>query len=363
MYIIIVIVIIVIIMLYFLISCFGETNDLDGMTTKKVKSMNTKKKGKAVKKYQEVSGHNMTKAVVDALSAIEKVKAKNASERVEKSIMLRNLNKYNLQRLDEAERHENIIAYEVLNNPMDTIDHINFVTDNILPPLVSNVIKNTVVDTRPLDERITWHVDNQSTHDTSVNDSVRTIINKLDILTDSKRGLEKVDEIYKLGNEKVNKVLDKIMSNTTFKKDGKTEAQLLGMVLDKADNKEKLDNVISSLEDSHENGAVTCTTGRINRFMASLSHIDDDVGVPVVTKEFVRNEIFNTASNILKDELKQLSDTTRKDYEEAKDTPEVQAFETSVKQKIADNVKSTYSHLEGQNTNLEQIIIEAQSGV
>ncbi len=323
----------------------------------------------------KISGHNYTPAALLARNKLidDIVKAITPDERVLNNLILRDIELYNMHNEAGARLIERDIIADLLEYPLETYQHVDYAID-ILPPDVARVVRQEIPRVAaPIQNRVVHHDNVQNVHDTAVNDSVRKIISNLkerqpadynadEAMHDLQLFLADYDYNTPEQKAKTEAVLFRTFTNASDKFSGLTEAELLSQIYQRGkDDEEKRNSLMTALEDCNENGGVVCATGRVNRMTASLSFLDDEVGVPVMTQEMIRNEAFSKAATLRDTMLDDRGEEFTKKYNAGIEDDEVKKFMSEVKTGISTALKEDYKHLE--NTKLDKIIEDAQNGI
>ena len=241
-----------------------------------------------------------------------------------------------------------------------------------------------------------WGPNVQNVHDSNLTEDVansyKKIIRGLDFsgITDAEAIDEIRQSIDRLASEgditrdqklKANKTLNAMVRSTgVFSKIGSSEKKILSNIWrrihipENEDNRENMtvalvENMASSVERNGVAGSPVCMGGRVARVMSSLANMDHnpDVGV-LKTKELVRNEVFSVAQQTYKTFMEDTiengeTESMRKGAEDCKeghDTPESDAFEEVVKEKIEERLRNDYTELMSE-TDLNTLIGECQA--
>lgn len=345
---ILIILIIILIIIFYELICYE---------IRKIVSRRKHTRKKKLTKYVE-SGHNCSENTVKNYEELDDIVTENVDEDITKQITLSMIARYNLHDPDAMAKHEDRIMETIREFPEETAPHLDFIFDRIIPHRIAEM-PPLIRDT----PQIIYHVDAQNVHDSTVNESVRQMLEEIKT-KESSTPLE-VDKFMELkcnklpqeDQNKLNAVLARINTNSIDRFNDLSEYEILQKVHKRCDNTEKQDLLISNLLDSHENGNVVCATGRLNRLVSTISALDDEIGKPIITKEMVRNESFFKAGTIRDQMLEKKCEEFVKKYNSNIEDKEVLDFTNSVKDEIKNKLTDDYAHLK--SVDLNKIIDEA----
>ena len=353
--------ILVLIALFFLVTYYGDKY--------------AKKSGGSVKEktYKKLSGHSPKNATKAKLELIEEIDiTEDPVEKLQNELILHDIELYNLQDREAALQREQQIALTIIENQDELYEHIDFALD-IVPDMAPFLARHVAPRVIPVENRIVQHIDMQNVHDTGVNASVRGSLAKLQGLNinkdDATKDLQQFIDTIKYDTpeqkNKIEKVLFKIFTDTEARYgENLSEVEVLAMILAKSKgDPEKEASLVSSLEDCFENNETVCATGRVNRIVSSLSFLDKDVGVPIVTNEMLRNDCFSRSGAIVKEAMKERGPEFEEKYNTGVSDEETVKFVEETKQKIEDDIRGSYKHLEAApGVKLNEIIANCKDG-
>lgn len=100
------------------------------------------------------------------------------------------------------------------------------------------------------------------------------------------------------------------------------------------------ENLANGLAEMIEHGKVCCVTGRLSRILDSLNIIDDAVQIKPTFA--INQEMMDKAAKISTSVVEEAPDNVQKDYNNAKDTPDVTALTDKIRQTIRTELEKDY---------------------
>lgn len=241
-----------------------------------------------------------------------------------------------------------------------------------------------------------WTPDPQNVHDSNLtNDVVKTynmLVKGIGYNIGSGKDMTAISEmkaaIQRLENNKTiaritrinaHKTIDAMSNDLLHSKIGLSEGEIISTIwyrinhdINKSNREELIVSLAENLSDAVGNSGTgtspVCTAGRVSRALLSFAHLDANPEVgQLKTKEMIRNEVFESASDaykkFLEESMNGSNDIMKKgaiDSKNGDDTPETALFENVVKEKIKERLETDYSgHITKKD--LDLLIKESQA--
>jgi len=225
--------------------------------------------------------------------------------------------------------------------------------------------------------------DPQNVHDSHVNADLRKTFNKLKNENENRQYIDyeqniintisKLDNINKTKKDKAISTLFKMYNNERIEALDTTERDVVQNVwarINHPNNVGNRENLVNSFVESLIDGSGdVCVGGRCGRVIGSLAKLDKDPDVGVtISKDMIRNEIFNHAGAIINDRLAKADPMVKNAYNEINPNEEQKAiikpFLDNVKEQIKkDTLEENAKIYKMKNDEVKQILEEAYVGL
>lgn len=385
--------------------------------SKKINSSGNSKIREDGIKYADLVGHQNDSITDLLINTLENKEDKTLEDRYN----LFRVNLYNRQNLDEARRNLDLIMNHLTDNLPDNIEnHIQNQTNNedvvfhifneinqiIAPERLPNIIldnnaqnKRENIDTTHQTERrevsniyfneTPIHNDPQNVHESEINKFYR---DKFELIKEKNLEESPVADlnnlpiyILNMGDEvkrfKAQKTYTSMLSNAPISSLNSSEKIVLEQVwkrINSEENEDKKSQLIVSLLDQLADATeksldgkyhTVCTSGKCLRALDSLTLLDADpiISSPPKTKEIVRKEIFETASNYLEkylDKNPEMSELYNKPEVDLTDSENKKVFKfvEKIKEGFAEKIHGEYENSGVSSEVIDGILVEANVG-
>lgn len=374
------------------------------------------------KQYEQIPDGYVTPQVIDTINTYAQIPNPNANDRLRAA----NLFHHNLGDTLQALGLYNLAVDDIANgnvneaiDPADFLlqrimDEVYFIGDNVVIDNFDDIINNignahnTVAMTRKEDverdgfigkeateeylkRNTIFKSDSQNVHSALVNDDIKKVYDKisnklprteLEYIQIRNEIEKKIYDTYGPNGENpdptklrnANIALDTFAQNNEISHLNDKELNILANVWNRTKhpgNVRNQDNlqeaVVLQLADCVENGTGTvCITGRTDKVISALSHLDFDKDMEVKNEQWYKAEIFGKTKKLIDRETKRLSESDDPLSQQAKNYIEgkgdMDKIEDHLKEHVSKELKGEYTG-EIRKDKLDILVNEALAGI
>jgi hypothetical protein len=277
--------------------------------------------------YKKIVGHEDTPQIRRAAQKLAR------SRKPESIVQAADMNRYNLQNDEEADRLLAVALFLAINEEDPIAYNIN---DRIRPdqPLEAGGPREAIVRN-----------DMQNVHDSNV---VAEMKKKYEIIS---RGQPACDQTVRAFMNTLDEEalfnFNTVMNNPALIEHiGATDRDALMLIIGRG--KHLWPALNNNLKNIIQDGHRVCATGRFSQIMDSLTLLDAEAGAPPVTTDILRKEIMDHCSHF----VKTLSEEDQKKYEEGDDE--------EIKLGLLADIKKKYEHLSDDKI-FAKILVEVEA--